>query len=208
MRCHLPFLSGAGLLVPAVLDAQVLTELANRNLRWNCAQAVASLETGHMTPEFDWALSTVPRCENDGVQALAKVWRNPPRDTGRLERLVSASTQFADRRILASVAAIALSEREPTLVRLEALRVVAFYANPALYISLGQLDPSWIAEAPGFLQRGDGFTGKEGSQPIDAEARERALEAIRLLAEEDKDERVRMAAAYLVTGVESLRSRR
>jgi hypothetical protein len=208
MRCHLPLVLGAGLLAPALLDAQILTELANRNLRWDCAQAVASLKAGWMTSEFDWALATVPLCGDDGIGALARVWQNPPRDTVRLERLVSASTQFADQRILASVTALAMSPREPTLVRLEALRVLAFYANPALYVSLGQLDPRWIAEAPGFLQRGDGFTGREGSQPLDAEARERALETIRWLAENDRDERIRMAAAYLATGIESLRSRR
>lgn len=208
MRCHLSLVLAAGLLAPELLHAQILTELTRRNLRWDCDKAVASLETGYMTTDFDWALGTVPLCGEDGIAALARVWRNPPRDTTRLERLVTATTQYSDRRILGSVAAIAASPREPTLVRLEALRVLAFYVNPALYVSLGQLDPRWIAEAPGFLQRGDGFQGREGSQPIDGQARDRALELIRLIGDNDTDVRVRMAAAYLATGIDSLRSRR
>jgi hypothetical protein len=201
----LPLLLVAGLSVPALLHAQLLTDLSRRQLRWDCEDAVNTLKQGWMTSSYDWAVSTVPGCGDDGIAAIAKVWRHPPRDTARLERLVVTSTQLSDQRILESVTATATDPRQPNVVRLEALRVLAFYANPALYISLGQLDPKWIMDAPGFLQRGDGFTGFEGSHPLDPEARERALETIRLIAENDKDDRVGLAAAYLATGLQSLR---
>ncbi len=114
----------------------VADSLHRRN---DCRLAAQTLTTGHPAPRRLWALQTITSCPSEAGQAVSVAWQMPPADTESLNWLVAASVGSRDARIYDGVARTAQATTLPRLARLSALRVLASYAEPNVWVSFADL---------------------------------------------------------------------
>ena len=165
----------------------------------NCETAAQAIEAGRFTSQYGWGLRFITSCPERAGTALARAWQAPPRDSLGLEMLVTASTRIQDQHILEAALAAASAPQWPTLVRLSALRVLASYADPQVYVTLHNLEPRYAAANPSL--RRSGAPTRLGATPPSPSAYAQVLTALQVIGTTGPDERVRFAAAFLAQGL-------
>lgn len=179
------------------LQAQKVSESTSVHLRNDCRLAVQILTKGEPHPHRDWALETIGSCNESGPPVLAGLWDQAPSDTTVLNRLYWSSRNLQDQRLLDGLIAVASDRARSTALRFGALRVLATYVDPHLDPGWKQLEPP--EPAGPFLGIGSVFDAAvyEGTVPFAEDTKERILDFLRGLAEDDSDPGVRYAAQKL-----------
>lgn len=117
-------------------------ESSAAHLRNDCRLAAQVLATGHPAPRRAWALQRIDLCDRSGPAVLIQMWSRVPPTRAALEELEVPSTRLRDRRVYVALSEIAQNASEPSLKRIIALDVLAWYAAPNRGMPLDELlDP-------------------------------------------------------------------
>ncbi len=178
---------------------QGVQERQDVHLRNDCRLARQILEEGHPHPHRDWALNMIGSCDESGGEVIPSLWQDAPQDLDELEQLVWSSARLRDQRIMDAVMAVANDRSRAVAVRLSALRVLAYYYSPRVYVTLDMLEAPESSEQPlPSLGSTFDFEPREGTAPLSAGTPEHILEFLCHLSATAEDPAVQGAAGHLV----------
>jgi hypothetical protein len=118
---------------PATLMAQPAQDAHLRN---DCRLAAQILRTGHPAPHTEWAYRAITKCVDSGPAVLIEKWRGTlPGDSMEMRLLAGTSRYFPQQAVFDAVAAAALNANNTTYQRFRAMRLLASFAMPGIYLS-------------------------------------------------------------------------
>jgi hypothetical protein len=97
--------------------------------RNDCRLAAQVLLIDEPRTQRDWARGYIANCENEGVPAIVREWRNVPNDTAAVVQLMHASTAIRDMRIYEQARAVAVDRSRADVVRVGAMHVLDSYVD-------------------------------------------------------------------------------
>jgi hypothetical protein len=174
-------------------------------LRNDCRLAVQVLTRGQPADKREWALGTISRCDESGPPVLARMWREVAADSASLSYAIYRSVSMRDRRVYGVVSAVARDRTLPALKRAAALHLLGRWARPGLGLPYKQFFVPGYEPAEMYggtsavaLRYIDHDSQDEGAEPLPATLKAEVIGLARDIAANDRDYRVKAAAALLV----------
>lgn len=189
-------------LCPRGLQSQ--SEASDPSLHAECQQWAAALINGPHSPQYSAATVSIRYCELSGPPAIVSWWNSVAPDTAELDMLVEASNRILDQRILSAAISTAHNTSRPSTIRLSALRVLATYFYPGIWVDLPRLQNA-SDTALVTLGRMLHYNPVEGPQPLEPSYLEQITSAVQALASSDPDPGITNAAHFLRQGFYYLR---
>lgn len=168
-------------------DSDSSYEARKRN---QCRLAVQVIETGQPAPKYEWALSLIRICTEEGGPALAAAWRSAPEDAAKLLPLVVTTEQVDDRAAMNAVLGAARNPANPSAVRFASIVVLTTYADPTATLMFADL-----AEPTGVIGSRADFTQIPGASPLTVADRDHLVDVLEQIGESDGDPSIREAAS-------------
>ena len=196
-------IAGALLTLAAKLPAQRPVEPAPGSIehaRIERATAVRRvLAAGVRASELDiWnALS-----DSAVVSHVPSLWRNPPRDSTGLTRLILLSTTARDPRLIAALQSVATDRSRPEIIRVTAICVLAHFVDPVLVPSV------WRDDRTDTLRVKLGWINHPnyGGRPAPPSISEPIIRLLYTTERSDPSATVRLAAGTAREQIEGLRA--
>jgi hypothetical protein len=194
-RTTLLFLLSGGMIPTASAQESVVDTLTRAGI---CARAAQRLQQGVSGQAYFGAVAALPYCPATGGQVLRQQWEHPPSDTVEQRVLGEVTPRLRDHQVFEAVLRVFRDPSRPRELRLAALRALMGYYQPGLKASF--VDREVQVDYGGayvLMGRGDSTTTPSRSAPLTAGSRGEILQAIKQVAAQDPDKRVRLIAAYI-----------
>lgn len=158
-----------------------------------CRRAAQTVRASKAGTERAGALHKLVGCVGESGTVIPQVWRTKPNGSAELNWLVAGSVATRDARIFGAVVDVAENASNPTTLRLAALRVLASYGDPRVWVSAQDL----ASQRAIVLPFTDHPTGRDSDVSLPSDVRARVLTTFERLAQKDPNSTVREAALFL-----------
>lgn len=186
-------------------SAQQERERDDVHLRNDCRLAAQVLTHGRPANKREWALGTIPRCDESGPPVLARMWRDARGDSATLAQLIYRSVGLRDRRLYGVVAEQSRDPSLPPLKRAAALSLLGRWARPGTLTRYSRyFAPDYApAERHGGVSPRESLfldhdTQVEGAEPLPSTILDEVVVLLRSASQNDADFRVRATANNLL----------
>lgn len=131
--------------------------------RGDCRFAAQILRTGQPAPHREWAYHAIGKCADSGPGVLIEKWRGTlPLDSLEMRFLTGATRHFPQRPVFDAVAAAALNANNTAYQRFRAMRLLASFAMPGIYLSEQDL----LNPQPGRATRRFAVSGDQATSQV------------------------------------------
>lgn len=186
-------------------NSEQSAEVRHRN---DCRLAAQVLQTGHPANRAGWAVEMIGTCAKEGPAVLVQLWSQPALDSTTAGQLLNAGSRIRDERIARAALEVARNASHRETVRVMAIALLIFYADPYSRLSIPGLvpPPGWV---PGqHVRMVSGGTSphkipqQNGEAPLSSEFVARTAAALRALGSSDPSPRIQYVATGLARRLE------